>query len=386
MLNFEHYLPTRIFFGKGEVSRLGGEAAKYGKRVLLVYGGGSIKKTGIYDQVMQQLEGFTVFELPGVQPNPRVSLCRKGAQLCKKEGIELILGVGGGSVIDSCKCIAVGAKYDGDVWDFYCKKAVPEEALPVGCVLTLAATSSENNHISVISNEQTRQKLALANTITNPMFAVLDPTYTYTVPKEHTAYSIADIMVHVMDTYFSKTPDTPLQDRFAESILSTVIENAPIVLEKSDDYAARANLMWCDAWAMSHLCHRGRVGDSTTHGLEHQLSAYYDIIHGLGIAIMWPNWARYVYRSNLPKFVRFAKAVWNIDTDGKTEEEAALLGIQKTDDFFRSLGIPKTLTEIGIDDRHFYQMAEEAVEMRGRMGWDGQIGTEEAVEIFRMAL
>ncbi|MHB1315696.1 MAG: iron-containing alcohol dehydrogenase [Christensenellales bacterium] len=375
MNNFEHYLPAKIIFGKGQIKQLGVEAAKYGKKILLVYGGGSIKRTGVYDQVMEQLKGFQVFELPGVEPNPRVSTCRIGVNICKKEGIDLILAVGGGSTMDSAKCIAAGVKYDGDPWDLVVDASKIKEALPLACVVTLAATGSQYNHIAVISNTDTTQKVAQINMNLVPKFSICDPEYTFSVPTDQTAFGSADMMVHAMDQYFSKVTDTPLQDRFAESIIKTIIENAPIAMKEPADYAARANLLWCDCWAMSQTCMRGKQGDSSTHMLEHELSAYYDITHGLGIAIVWPNWARSVYKINIPKFAQFAKRVWEIDPAGKTDEELALAGIQKTDDFFRSLGIPKTLREVGITcDEHMQAMVDDMVVLKKIPGgWDKQL-------------
>ena len=387
MNNFEHYLPTKVIFGKGQIKQLGTEAAKYGKKILLVYGGGSIKRTGIYDQVMEQLKGFQVFELPGVEPNPRVSTCRKGVEICKKEGIDLILAVGGGSSMDSAKCIAAGAKYDGDAWDLVRDASKIKEALPLACIVTIAATGSQYNHIAVISNMDTKQKVAQINLNLLPKFSICDPEFTFTVPANQTAFGSADMMVHAMDQYFSKTPDTPLQDRFAEGIIMTIIENAPVAVKDPTNYAARANLLWCDCWAMSQTCLRGKVGDASTHIVEHELSAFYDITHGLGIAIVWPNWARYVCKINLPKFVQFAKRVWGIDPAGKTDEELALAGIQKADDFFRSLGIPRTLKEIGItSDEYFKLMSEEIISLRGVGGWDKQLDAPQYREILENCL
>ena len=388
MNNFVHYLPAKIIFGKGQIKKLADEVAQYGKKVLMVYGGGSIKRTGVYDQVMEQLKDFQVFELPGVEPNPRISTCRKGVEICKKEGIDLILAVGGGSTMDSAKCISAGAKYDGDPWDLVLNASIIEDALPLGCIVTLAATGSQYNHIAVISNTDTKQKVPMLNIKLTPKFSICDPEYTFSVPKNQTAFGSVDMMCHAMDQYFSKIPDTPLQDRFAEGILKTVIENAPVAIKDPENYAARANLLWCDCWAMSQTCLRGKIGDSSTHMLEHELSAFYGITHGLGIAIVWPNWARYVYKDNIGKFVQFATRVWDVDPKGKTDEEVALAGIQKADDFFRSLGIPRTLGEIGItSDEHMQAMVEDMVVLKKCPGgWDKQLNEEAYLQILKNCL
>lgn len=381
MLNFEHYLPTKIFFGKGQIENLGKEAAKYGDKVLLVYGGGSIMKNGVYAAAKAQLEGFKVFELGGVEPNPRVDTCQKGADICKKEGIDLVLAVGGGSVADSAKAIAAGAKYDGEVWDLVTKKAPVEDALPVGVVITLAATGSEYNHIGVISNMKTNQKLPLISPHVYPKFSIMDPEYTFSVPRNHTAYGVADAMVHVFDQYFTKVEDTPMQDRFGEGVVKTIIENGPIVLENPNDYAARANIMWCSAWAMSQTAARGKQGDTTTHGLEHEVSAYYDIPHGLGIAIIWPNWARFVYKDALPKFKQFAIRVMDVDPAGKSDEDIALEGINRVADYYKSLGLESKLSELGIDDKYFDAMVANFLKFRGNGGFEKTLGEAELKQI-----
>ena len=387
MLNFEHILPTKIYFGKGQLSNLKDEVLVCGSKVLLVYGGGSIKRTGLYDQVLDQLADVQVFELSGIEPNPRLTTCQKGIDICKKEKIDLVLAVGGGSTMDSAKCIAAGALYDGNVWDFYLKKAVPERALPIGCVVTLAATSSQYNHISVISNLDSNKKLPLMSVLTCPKFSICDPEYTFTVPQDQTAYGSADMFVHACDQYFSKTPGTAIQDYFGEGIMKTIIENAPLALKNPRDYDSRANLLWADCWAQTQVNLKGKIGDASTHGIEHELSAYYDITHGLGIAIVWPNWARFVYKNNIPKFVRFAKNVWSLEQGTLSDEEYALKGIERTSDFFCSMGIPKTLSEIGITtEDHFSDMADSIVASRGRGGWDKNLGEPEYLQILKNCL
>lgn len=289
---FRFQNPTALIFGKGTVEQLGTEVAKYGKRVLFVYGGGSIKKTGLYDRVREQLAhiGAEVVELPGVEPNPRLTTVKKGIELCRQHGLDFILAVGGGSVIDASKAIAAGVPYEGDVWDFFMRKAAPQTALPLGTVLTLAATGSEMNGGSVVTNWEEKRKRSFGSIHTFPKFSILDPTLTFTVPRDHTVNGIVDMMSHVFEQYFSHTPDTPLQERFCESILKTVIEQAEVVLTNPENYEARANLMLCGTYALNGgMISVGMQGDWATHAIEHEVSAVYDIPHGAGLAIIFPT-------------------------------------------------------------------------------------------------
>ncbi|MFM1651334.1 iron-containing alcohol dehydrogenase [Brevibacillus sp. B_LB10_24] len=360
MNSFIYHNPTELIFGKGAIGHLADKVKALGKRILLVYGGGSIKKLGLYDNVVSILaeQGCHVVELAGVEPNPRLSTVYKGIKLCRSEQLDWILAVGGGSVIDASKAIAVGVKYDGDVWDFYMRNAVPQAALPLGTILTLAATGSEMNRSSVITNWETKQKLGVSTTF--PTFSILDPEYTFTVPRDQTVYGIVDMMSHVFEQYFTQTMEIPLQSRFAESILQTVIENAPRVLENPHDYDARANLLYCGTMALNGTLPVGVETDWATHSIEHAVSAVYDIPHGGGLAILFPNWMKYVYKENVERFKQYAVRVWNIDPAGKSDEAVALEGIARTREFFNQIGAPSRLSDYGITDEQLDVMAQKA--------------------------
>jgi len=388
MDNFMFQNPTKIIFGRGTVDQLGAHVKPYGTRVLLVYGGGSIKRTGLYDKIMQQLSsiGAAVYELPGVEPNPRVSTVRRGIDICRKEGVEFILAAGGGSVIDAAKAVAVGIPYEGDVWDFFERKARPESALPLGSILTLSATGSEANGNFVITNWELNLKRGCGSLHAYPKFSILDPELTYTVPREHVVNGIVDMMSHVFEQYFSQTRNAPLQERFCESVLQTVIENAEAALAKPDDYDARANIMWCGTMALNGgQISLGMQGDWATHGIEHEVSALYDIAHGAGLAILFPNWMRYVYKERVDRFVQYAVRVWNIDPAGKSDEETALAGIDATREFFTRIGAPATLRDVGIGDEQLDRMAEQAVTF-GPIGKFKPLLKEDVKEILRMSL
>lgn len=385
MNNFVAYNPTELIFGRGQLSQLTDKAKKLGSTVLLVYGGGSIKRSGLYDKVTSLLHeaGCRVLELPGVEPNPRLTTVKKGIELCRQEGVDWILAVGGGSVIDASKAVAVGVPYEGDVWDFYTKKAEAKEALPLGTVLTLAATGSEMNRGSVVTNWETQEKFGTSTTF--PTFSILDPENTFTVPRDQTVYGICDMMSHVFEQYFSHTPEIPLQSRIAESILKTVIENAERVLANPEDYDARANIMYCGTMALNGTLQVGVDTDWATHSIEHAVSAVYDIPHGGGLAIIFPKWMRYVYRENVSRFVRFAVEVWNVDPTGKTDEEVALEGIAATEAFFARIGAPTRLADYKIGDEKLQVMAEKATPF-GPIGRFKKLESEDVAQILRMCL
>jgi len=362
MNNFAFQNPTKLIFGKDQVVNVGKETVKYGKRVLVVTGGGSVKRSGLFDRVLGFLkeEGLTVFEFAGIEPNPRVTTIRKGIEICKKENIDIVLAIGGGSVLDASKAMVAGAKYDGDVWDFYSRKAIIHDALPLGTILTLAATGSEMNASSVVTNWETQEKLGTGSPFMYPKFSILDPVITYSVPVDQTVYGIVDIMAHVFEQYFSHTVNTPIQDQWSESILRTVIEQAPIVINNPSDYDARANILLAGTVALNGLISMGKDTDWATHGIEHEVSAIYDIPHGGGLAIIFPNWMKYVYEENIAKFKQFAINVWNVQAEGKSDQEIALEGIVKTREFFNSIGAPSTLKYYNIDDENLGTMAKKA--------------------------
>ncbi len=388
MLDFEFQTQTRLIFGKDALSKLPAELSKFGPKVLMVTGGKSVHASGLYDRVQKELRkaGKKVFEVKGVKPNPRVDIVREGIAICKKEKVDLVLGVGGGSTIDTAKGIAVGALYDGDVWDLYQYKVPATQALPIGCVLTLAATGTEMNGNSVVSNPETGEKLGLVTPlILQPRFSILDPQNTFTVPPDQTANGLVDIMVHVFEQYFSHIEETPLQDRMAEAVLTTVIENAPKVLRNPKDYDARANILWCGTMALNNLLGLGKQGDWATHGIEHELSAAYDIAHGAGLSILSPQWMKHVLDSGPGKFKQFAVRVWGVEEDGKNDKEIALEGIERTKKFFKSIGAPVSLKDAGIDDKRIPEMAKKSVR-NGPLGAYKKLEAKDVEAILRACL
>lgn len=361
MNHFRFHAYTDIRFGKGEVKCLEELLACYGRRVLMVYGGGSIKKNGLYDKIKQLLENFEVFELGGIEPNPKISSVREGVAICKKEGIEVVLAVGGGSTIDAAKVIAGGACYGGDPWELVLDNSKIGRVLPIVTVLTLAATGSEMNKNAVISNEETQEKLGTSSHYFKPRASICDPEYLYSLPAKQTAAGTADIMSHIFEQYFQKDTGAYISDRFAEALLKTCIKYCPIALEKPDDYEARANLMWASTQALNGLLSCGKGGAWTCHSIEHEMSAYYDVTHGEGLAIITPRWMRYVLNDNtVGKFAEYGRNVWNIEE--KDEYKCAGRAIDATEQFFRDCGIPMTLGEIGIDASGIERLAESAIE------------------------
>lgn len=362
MLNFDLSLPTTIHFGKGKIDKLSDAIKLHGTRVLLTYGGKSIKENGLYASVTDILKKHAIpfIELSGIKPNPSITSVRDGVRLCKEHDLDFILAVGGGSVIDASKAIAAGACYDGDPWDFCMRKAPVKKALKLGTILTLAATGSEMNGGAVISNEETLEKRGMGSPILRPVFSILDPEYTCSVPPHQTAAGTADIMSHVFEQYFSPTPNTFVQDRLAEALLMTCIEYGPIAYNNPNDYEARAQLMWASTLALNGILSAGKMGDWSTHMIEHEVSAIYDITHGTGLAIITPAWMEHVLSADtLPKFVTYAHNVWNIRESDDTS--TAKKAIAATRDFFTSLGIPSRLRDVGVENTRFGEMADKAM-------------------------
>lgn len=389
MKNFVYNIPTKIFFGKGQVEKIGPEILKYGKKVLLVYGKGSIKSNGIYDKVIEILKTHEIeyFEVAGVDPNPRTETVYHGADLCKKYGIDLILAMGGGSTIDCSKAIALQSKYDGDFWqDFYIdrKYKLIKDVTPVASILTLAATGSEMNGSAVISNLATNMKMGFTHDRLKPVFSVEDPEYTYSVSKYQTCAGAIDIMSHLFEQYFSVEKDGFLQNRVIEGLMKTIIHYAPIAIENPRDYEARANIMWTSSLALNDLVDYGKEStDWATHQIEHQLSAVYDITHGIGLGIITPAWMKYVLSAeNIHRFVDYGKNIWNLSG---SDREIAEKAIEKTQEFFISLGCPANLREINIDDSNFELMAGNAT-FRGRIGSMKKLSKEDVIEIYKLAL
>ncbi|MFB5268068.1 iron-containing alcohol dehydrogenase [Paenibacillus enshidis] len=387
MKAFDFRNPTRLIFGKGQLELLKREVPKYGKRVLLVYGGGSIKRSGLYDQVIGLLResDAEVTELAGVEPNPRLSTVHKGVELCKTNHIELILAVGGGSVLDCAKAIAVGAKYDGDMWDFVERKAVPQDALPLGTVLTMAATGSEMNGGSVITNEATQEKMGWGSPLAYPAFSILDPAFTFTLPKDQTIYGMVDMMTHVLEHYFHLETNTHVQLGWCETVLRTVIETAPKLVEDLENYELRETIMYCGTMALNGFLNMGLAGDWATHNIEHAVSAVYDIPHGGGLAIIFPNWMTYSLHVKPERFKRLAVNVFNVNPEGKSDEQVGEEGIQALRDFWTSIGAPSRLADYDIGDKDIELMADKAVRF-GPFGGFNKLQREDVVAIYKASL
>ena len=384
---FSFYNPVKLIFGKGQLQAAKKELPKFGKKVLLVYGGGSIKKNGLYDEVIQMLSEakLEVFELAGVEPNPRISTARKGIEICKKEGIEMILAVGGGSVIDCTKLIACGAKYDGDAWDFVSRKAQPKEALPFGTVLTIAATGSEMNAGSVITNEETQEKYGWGSPLSFPTFSILDPTYTLSVPENHTVYGIVDMMSHIFEQYFNDASNTPVQDRMCEGVLKAIIETAPKLMDDLQSFEHRETILFAGTMALNKFLEMGYRGDWGSHNIEHAVSAVYDIPHAGGLAILFPQWMRHNVKVNPARFAQMAVRVFEVDPTGKSESDIAYEGIDRLSAFWTSLGAPTRLDHYDIDDSKIDLMVEKAM-VYGEFGNFAKLKDEDVKEILQASL
>lgn len=373
MKDFNYCAPTRVIFGKNTELEVGKALKNAGAtRVLMQYGGGSIKKSGLYDRVVKAIreEGIELFELGGVQPNPHLSLVRKAIEIVREQKIDYLLAVGGGSAIDSTKATAVGAVYDGDVWDFYCGKAVPKKAMPVGVVLTIPAAGSEGSNSSVITNEDGWIKRGLGCDLTRPAFAIYNPELTYSLPAYQTAAGATDIMAHIMERYFTNEPDVDMTDRLCESVLKTIIRQAPVAVKEPDNYVARAEMMWASTVAHNDFLSCFRVGDWSSHQLSHELSGMYDATHGAALAVAFPAWMTYVYKHDVQRFCRFAVEIMGVEMDFFHPEETALKGIAALRAFFKSIGMPTTLSELGVPEDKLDVLADKV--KRGADGTTGQ--------------
>ena len=371
MHGFEYFVPTEIVFGAGSTEKLPELLKKRGlSRVLVVYGGASAKKSGLLDRVFQLLDKADVRyrSLGGVQPNPRVALAREGVQLALESGAELILAVGGGGVIDTCKAIAHGAANPGtDIWEFWKRRAPLTKSMPVGVVLTIPAAGSETSDSAVLTNDETTLKRGLNTDLQRPLFAIMDPELTKTLPDYQTESGCADIMMHTMERYFTNGGNMELTDALAEGLLRTVMKNAVILHTDPANYEARAEVMWAGSLSHNGLTGCGIAsGDFMSHKLEHEMGGMFDVTHGAGLAARWPSWARYVYKDCLPRFVRFARNVMGVTTDG-TDEEIALKGIEAMVDFYHSIGMPASFHELGIapTDAQIDEMARRCLEACG---------------------
>lgn len=371
MTNFYYHVPTDIYFGKGQLSALGERLPTLGKHILLVYGGGSIKKSGLYDAVLSELNRTDMEwdELAGVEPNPRIQTVRRGVTLCHEKKCDIVLAVGGGSTIDCAKMIAAVACYDGDAWDLVLDGSKVKKALPVASVLTLAATGSEMDGLSVISDLEKNEKKVSSSELYKPIFSILDPEYTFSVPAYQTACGASDIISHTLENYFNTEKGAYLQARMAEGILKTCLHYAPIALREPDNYEARANLMWASSMAINGVVRYGESTAWSTHPIEHELSAFYDITHGAGLALLTPYWMEQVLSDEtLWRFVEYGVNVWGISAE-KAPYVIAHEAIAKTRAFFISLGMPSRLSELGIDSTHFTVMAEKAARVINGRGF-----------------
>ncbi|MBU4293049.1 MAG: iron-containing alcohol dehydrogenase [Actinobacteria bacterium] len=386
MKNFEFQNCTKIIFGKDSEEKAGTEIIKYSSKILLHYGGGSIKKYGLYDRVKSCLkkEDIGIVELGGVLPNPRLKLVKKGIELCRQEKIDFILAVGGGSVIDSAKAIAIGVPYKGNVWDFFEEKTKIKESIPIAVILTIPAAGSEVSGASVITNEDGLYKKGVEANIMRPKFSILNPELTFTLGNNQTAIGVADILAHIMERYFTQEKNVDLTDRLCEATFKTLLRNTPVILKENNNYAARAEVMWAGSVAHNDLLDTGRVTDWASHMIEHELSAIYDIAHGEGLAIIFPAWMKYVYKNNIERFAQFGQRIWGVDFHPYDLEGMALEGIKRFEDFLKRIGLKTRLSEISISDDRFKEMAKKCTE-NGPVGSFVKLGKEDVLNIYNLA-
>jgi alcohol dehydrogenase YqhD (iron-dependent ADH family) len=388
MENFTFLNPTKIIFGRDSETSVGVETARFSRKVLLHYGGGSIKASGLYDRVCASLKaaGVEWVELGGVKPNPRLSLVHEGVRLCKQHGLGFILAVGGGSAIDSAKAIAMGAVIDSDVWDFYVGKGTPTDALPIGTVLTIPAAGSESSDGTVITNEEGWLKRAVGGPFLYPRFSILNPALCVTLPPFQVACGAADIMAHLMERYFTNVTNVAFTDRLIEATMKTVIAQAPKVLANPDDYDAWSELMWAGTIAHNNLLNTGRIGDWASHDIEHEVSGIYDVAHGAGLAVVFPAWMKHVLHHDVDRFVQWAVRVWNVELDVFDKEATARKGIARLEAFFHKIGLGTTLASLGIHDDRIEEMAKKGTNDDSRtLGNFVKLDSRAVADILRLA-
>jgi alcohol dehydrogenase len=387
MINFEYSQPTSIVFGKGTQNEVGKHVAKYAKNILIVYGSDRIVKSGLLAQVEDSLkkENISYTLLGGVQPNPRLSVAYEGVKICKEKNIDLVLAVGGGSPIDTAKAIAVGAKYSGDVWDLYIKKDTFEEALPVATILTIAAAGSEASTGSVITNDKTGYKRDYNSKCAIPVFSILNPELTCSVPAYQTACGSVDIMMHDIERYFTNEKDVDITDRLCEAVLLCIIDNTSKALKDPKNYGTRADIMWAGTLAHNDLLSTGRIGDWASHMMGHEIGAMFDIAHGATLAIVCPAWMKYVYKHDIARFKKFAVRVMRVSVEGLSDEQVALKGIEALKDFFSSIGMPTSFKEVGVDETRLGEMAEKSQRF-GTIGNFVKLNKEDVKSIYTLAL
>ncbi|MDU5913864.1 MAG: iron-containing alcohol dehydrogenase [Anaerococcus vaginalis] len=389
MLDFTYNIPTKIHFGKDALDFVGDEVKKYSDNVLITYGGGSIKKNGVYDKVVSELKnsGVEIFELSGIEPNPRIDSVREGVKIIKENNIGAILAVGGGSTIDASKFMAAGACADFDPWEFISKGKPMSPAIPLLSVLTMAATGSEMDCGGVITNPETKEKLSSGHPDTRPKVSFLNPEITYSVNKFQTACGSSDILSHIFETYFNVDDSMFMLDRIMESLMKTVIKYGPIAMKEPENYEARANLMWASSWAINDFIANSSKAAWTVHPIEHELSAFYDITHGLGLAILTPRWMEYVLsEKTVHKFYDLGVNVFDIDKN-LDQMDVAKKAIEKVKEFFfETLGLDSNLKEIGIDEKYFDQMSKKACGKNGKINGFVELHPEDVKKIYQMCL
>jgi alcohol dehydrogenase YqhD (iron-dependent ADH family) len=388
MQNFDFNMRTKIIFGKNTESRVGDEIARHAKKVLLHHSGGHAAKSGLIDRIKDSLKnaGVSWVELDGVQPNPRLSLVYKGIDIAKSEKLEFILAVGGGSAIDSAKAIALGAVSDGDVWDFFERKKTASQALPVGVVLTIPAAGSESSINSVITNEQGPWKRGIGHECLVPVFAIMNPELSYSLPSYQTACGISDMMAHIMERYFTREPNVELTDELCEGTLRAIIRNGRRIFSGDEkDYNARAEIMWAGTLAHNNLLGTGRISDWASHALGHELSALYDMSHGASLSVVFPAWIQYNIKEETARFARFADKVWGVDGAFYDIEQAAMEGVFRMKNFFSSIGLPVSFADAKLDTSRIGEMAKRAVTF-GPLGNYRKLEEKDAEAIYRLAV
>jgi hypothetical protein len=395
-MNFEFHNPTRIIFGAGNLTRLGGVAREYGAKALIVTGGGSVKKSGAFDRAVQSLTaaGVASAECDGVEPNPRITSVIRGAQTARSQGCDVIIAIGGGSVMDAAKVIAAATFYDGDPWDMIhhgqADVHVPQKALPVITVPTLAATGSETNCGAVITNEETKVKSFIQIPLLYPKAAIMDPELTVSVPRNQTAYGVCDLITHVTEAYFNGIDSTPLQDRFAEGVILTAMQWGPKALADGADIEARTHIQWAASVALNGWVQVGTNGAYPVHMLEHTLSGHHDVTHAAGLSVINPAWMRFAAKTNTPKFVQFAQRIFGLTATSENDVSCALEGIDRFEAFLRSIDCPTRLSELGIDDALFETYARDTLRIihdeDGNLPGRPPMSSADIVSIFRSAL
>lgn len=388
MEKFNFYSPTEFVFGKDREVEVGAYVKKYGgTKVLIHYGSGSVVRSGLLDRVKKSLEaeGIAYVELGGVQPNPRDTKIYEGIELCRKENVDFILSVGGGSCIDSSKGISVGVPYDGDFWDFYSRKAEFTKALPIGTVLTIAAAGSEGSGASVVTKEDGMLKRDIGSDLIRPRFSILNPALTQTLPAYQTACGATDIMAHVFERYFTNTKEVEVTDRLCEAILLTMIKETPRVIADPNNYEARANIMWAGTVAHNDIVGVGRSQDWNSHGIEHELSGLYDVAHGAGLAVIMPSWMEFVYKHDVMRFAQMAVRVWGCEMNFENPEATALEGIKAFRTFLASIGMPINFEQLGAKEEDIPTLVEKFGIGDGKTGGFVALSAADVTAIYKIA-